>query len=123
MSSSESEAEAETGTNTCTTTSNKIAACFNIYFPRTKNKTYPLTKQHKDAKYFEVLPRKHEINILSQIFDDESVLLFKNLGNNKAMQALFITKKMRKVKNFYKNIRSLIKFTSKLLEVKSGGKY
>ena len=83
---------------------------FRIFFPLQKNKHYPKTYDCELAKEFkklnQPLPNDYEVDILSQLFDIDSVYKFKEIVNckdsNKDMQQiLFVKKYLRTITNLY----------------------
>ena len=72
---------------------------FVCFFPQSYNKKYPLEVTDKNANLFADLvpgewPKQEELNVIHQLFDNETIGLFHNHNKSIIHQNLLITKRL-----------------------------
>ena len=94
-----------TSQNQNSSKSNEVNQRFRVFFPRSYNRKYPTTNDNENHWFnINALPKSEELNIIHQVFDNDTIATFHSYSKDVLAQNMLINKRLRLIYNQHHNV-------------------
>ena len=105
MSSSSTSRTSTTNRRDSSTSTSADNQPFRVFFPRSYNRKYPVSNDDENSWFNNNnLPKPEELNIINQLFDNDTIIKFHSYSKDVLAQNMLIIKRLRLIKNQHNNV-------------------